>query len=149
MNERYVLDASVAAKWFLHEEEHVEIAEIFLRRMLEDQISLHAPSLIRFELGHVLTKAQRRKRRRIEPDMSLRAYRSFIRMPVTFHDLDDEALINSLEFSVKLHRGFYDSVYVCLAIELECKWLTSERRYGSRLPKDFPTDHVLVLESLA
>ena len=37
-DERYVLDASVAAKWFLDDEDAVDIAEAFLIRFLAKEI---------------------------------------------------------------------------------------------------------------
>ncbi len=40
INERYVLDASVAAKWFLNDEDAVDIAETFLIRFLEAVLKL-------------------------------------------------------------------------------------------------------------
>ena len=42
ISERYVLDASVAAKWFLNDEDAVDIAESFLIRFLAKEIVFYA-----------------------------------------------------------------------------------------------------------
>ena len=58
INERYVLDAPVAAKWFLNDEDVVDIAETFLIRFLAKEIVFYAPHILEYELGHIITRAQ-------------------------------------------------------------------------------------------
>lgn len=145
--DRFVLDASVAAKWYLDDEEHTDEAEIFLLRLLAGGIELHAPRILQYEIGHLLAKAQRRLGRGIDAATAQEAYRTFCALPILYHDLDDTARTDALNFATRYHRGFYDSCYVTLAIHLGCRWLTSERRYGGHLPPGFPTDAVLALET--
>lgn len=146
--DRYVLDASVAAKWYLNDEEHTDEAEIFLLRLLGGEIEFHAPPILQYEIGHLLAKAQRRLGRGIEASTAQEAYRTFCALPIHYHDLDDMARADVLNFANRHHRGFYDSCYVTLAINLSVRWLTSEKRYGRHLLPGFPTDVVLALETI-
>lgn len=147
MPEILVLDASVAAKWYLNDEDLIDEAEEFLVRLLADEIELHAPEVLRYELGHLLTKAQRRVDQPIDGNQSEEAYRTFCGLPITFHQLNDTQRQEVLRFANTFHRGFYDSCYVWLAGYLNCRWLTTERRFGGTLPQGYPTEWVLTLES--
>jgi predicted nucleic acid-binding protein len=59
MAERFVIDASVAAKWFLKDsfEDHVELAEEVLIDALAGGVELHAPRLMSYEVCRLLWKA--------------------------------------------------------------------------------------------
>lgn len=142
----YVLDASVAAKWYLPSEDDAEAALDWLRRCLADEIELHAPIILMYELAHVLTKAQRLTRGHITEEDTADAYATFCELPITFHTLDDAALLEALRLANRLQRGFYDCSYVVLAMRLKCRWPTSERRYGG-FPSDVITDHVAPLSA--
>jgi predicted nucleic acid-binding protein len=144
----YVIDASVSAKWFLHDEELVDVAEDFLTELLADKIELHAPIILQYELAHTLTKTQRQKGRPLTPKMCIDAYQSFSGYHIVFHNIDYEERMKALKFANKFHRGFYDSTYIGLAIKLDCPWLTSEKTFRGVLPPGFPRKHILTLESL-
>lgn len=143
----FVLDASVAAKWYLNDEDHTEEAEIYLLRLMTGEVEFHAPRILQYEIGHLLAKAQRQLGRGISAAAVEEAYRTFCALPIHYHDLDDAIRTDALKFANRYHRGFYDSCYVCLALTLGCHWLTSERRYGGKLPPGFPAGVVLALEA--
>ena len=147
INERYVLDASVAAKWFLNDEDAVDIAETFLIRFLAKEIVFYAPHILEYELGHIITRAQRSGRQRIETDQAIEAYRTFSELPIVFCDLSVQDRQTILDFAIRFNRGFYDATYIVLANKLDCIWLTSEKRYRTNLPHDFPEHLILTLES--
>ncbi len=147
MPETLVVDASVVAKWYLDDEELVDEADRFLVRILSDEIEAHAPEVLRYELGHLLTKAQRQSQRPIDRTQSEEAYREFCRLPINFHQLGDGERQQVLGFANTFHRGFYDSSYAWLAEFLGCRWLTSEQRYGGTLPPGYPVSLILSLES--
>jgi len=146
--EHFVIDASVAGKWFLDDEESVDIARVVHVKMLADEIKLHAPVILYYELGNILTKAKRRKDRPLTAERSREAYEYFLEIPITFHDQDTDNKMATLDFANKHHRSFYDSTYICLAIDLGYKWLTAERRFRGGFPPSFPIEHVQILESL-
>jgi len=146
--EFYVIDASVAAKWYLNDENLIDKAEDFLVRLLANEIVLHAPEVLRYELGHLLTKAQRRGNRPINRNQCEEAYHTFCELPITFHQLNDIQRQEVLSFANNFNRGFYDSSYIWLAGHLGCQWVTAEGRLGRELLSGYPVERVLTLESL-
>jgi len=147
MKNSYVLDASVAAKWFLDDEELVEIAREFLIRFLKREIVFYAPSILKYEIGHLLTRAYRTGERVTKKECE-KAYKIFCTLPIKFYHLTDLQREKALNFANRYYRGFYDSCYLILAQEIKCRWLVSERRYKGALPKGFPTKYILTLESI-
>ena len=147
MTDRFVLDTSVVAKWYLNDEELIAEAEGLLVRLLAGEIEVHAPEIMRYEMGHMLTKAQRQQRRPLNRTESEQAYRFFCSLPITFHQLDDSQRQGVLAFANTFSRGFYDSCYSWLAGSLGCKWLTDDRRFGGALPPGYPAERILTLAS--
>jgi predicted nucleic acid-binding protein len=148
MIERLVLDCSVAAKWCLPDEELMEAAEQVLFQCLHGRIELHAPDLIKYELGNVLTRAQRAQKPRLTRVGAEKAFQRFCSLAISFHPLSDTLLNRALLFANRFHRNFYDACYIQLAEELDCPWLTAERKFLGPLPPGFPTHRVRVLASL-
>ena len=142
---RYVLDASVAVKWFLDDEESVDEAEELLNRLLGGDIEAHAPTILLYEVGHVLSKAQRKSRQEMEAEKTRRAYERFCGLAVIYHELNHVERREALEFAIRFRRSFYDAVYISLAMKLDCTWLTAEKRYDGPLPRGFPGHHIETL----
>jgi predicted nucleic acid-binding protein len=142
---RYVLDASVVAKWFLDDEESVVAAEEVLEDLLAGDIEAHAPVILPYEVGHVLSKAQRKSRREMEAEKTRRAYERFCGLPVRYHELNDSEKREALELAIRFRRSFYDAVYILLAMKLDCRWLTAEKRYDGPMPQGFPRHHIETL----
>jgi predicted nucleic acid-binding protein len=63
MAEFTVLDASVAAKWFLRDEQEtlIEEADELLLRLLAGDIELYAPRVIYYEVCQLLNRACRQR----------------------------------------------------------------------------------------
>ena len=133
-DERYVLDASVAAKRFLDDEDAVDIAEAFLIRFLAKEIVFFAPHILAYEFGHIVTRAQRSGRRRIETDQATEAYRTFSELPIVFCDLAVQDRQTILDFAIRFHRGFYDATYIVLANKLNCMHMVDQRKTISDKP---------------
>jgi predicted nucleic acid-binding protein len=103
----FVVDASVALKWFLPEV-HSDAAA----RLLREGYRLHAPDLIRAEFGNVLWKKWRRKE--IAADAARCMLRDFLRFPLDIHTTDN-LLPAAWEIAEEFERTVYDSLYVALA----------------------------------
>jgi len=120
-----VVDASVAAKWVLHEpgrEHSLRILDAYEAA----EVALLAPSLLPIEVGSVLTKRQRRNQ--LSPGQVREAFRMFeIRCPV----LTDvrEQMGSAMELAA-LHRlAIYDCLYLALALERGCALITADRKF--------------------
>ena len=116
----FVVDASVAAKWFL-EEEHTAAA----LRLLEVAQFLHAPDLFSLELDHVLTKKVRRGELSEEEGEEIRE--ALERFPI--QKFPSEAL-RDLAFAMACATGraLYDCLYLALAALHGVRMVTADRK---------------------
>ena len=120
-----VVDASVAAKWRLNDEELVDEAGLLLDQHLAGGMILLAPSLIRYELANTFEQA-RRAGRISEHDVII-AMRDFFAFRIHAPD-DSDALIESASrVAARLGLSVYDATYVAFAEELGVTLVTNDR----------------------
>ena len=114
-----MVDASVAAKWVLHE------ADSDAARRIVEQAQLMAPDLLWAELGSLLWRRQRNGEltaaQAREMLLTLRAFR--IRTHGMF-----PLLPLALEIAMTIGHSVYDCVYLALADEEDCRVVTADRR---------------------
>lgn len=146
MPDQYVVDASVAGKWFLNDETGIQAATDFLVQLLADEIILHAPELLRYEFGNILTRAQRDDGRPIDHQQSLEALDIFHEYPITYHDLSKQAFLETLSFANQSRCSFQDSSYLWLAISLNCRLPTADMKFVQTLPPDVVRNHIETLQ---
>ena len=146
MTEQFILDCSVAAKWYLFDEQETDAARTFLLKLVEGRVELHAPDALKYELGHVLSKAQRAHKPRFSRIESERAYHHFCNLHIHYHELEISALQEAFYFGNRFHRNFYDACYLWLAEKLDCRWLTAERKFLGPHPLGFPEHRILLLD---
>ena len=104
-----VVDASVAAKWFLPEV-HSEDA----LRLLDEPYRLLAPDLLYSEVGNTLWK--RVVKKEISQKQSIE-------------------IMGALEVACRTGRTVYDSTYLALAAHHDCRLVTADRRFYNALIK--------------
>lgn len=136
----YVLDASVAVKWFL-EEEHSEAA----LRLLDARHHLHAPDFSLLELDHVLAKRMRRGE--LETSEAWEIRQAIRTLPVLRHRFE---LFSELAFELAAAsgRGIYDCVYLALALVLGVEVVTADRRFYDALVPGPLADALLWVEDV-
>ena len=132
-----VLDAGVAAKWWLPgtEEDLREESLQLLKRYAEKEIQFIVPDLFWWELGNILWKAvqQRRCSRSLaEKALSETRDRKFPTVPSC--DLLADAFVIAIQFD----RTFYDSLYVALAVGFKAELVTADERLANALAAYFP-----------
>ncbi|OGP61454.1 MAG: hypothetical protein A2V67_12225 [Deltaproteobacteria bacterium RBG_13_61_14] len=147
MTERLVLDCSVAVKWYLLDEEDSDLARFFLLSFLNHDIEFHAPELLKYEVAHALTKAQRSQKRRFSQTEIQEGFHHFLKLPVKFHSLSDSVLEEVIAFANRFHRNFYDRCYLWLAEQWDCAWLTAEMKFHGPFPLGFPKNRIRLLGS--
>ena len=121
MTPTLVIDASVAVKWFVREEQSDEA-----RRLAESGAKLVAPRLIGLEVAAALSKKARRKL--VDPavvDTCVDA------LPIFFDELiDDGALVRSaVSIALDLDHALYDCLYLEAARRREAVLVTSDLRF--------------------
>ena len=117
----YVVDASVAAKWFI-QEIHTEEA----RRLLTRAHQLSAPDLLWLELHSIVCRRIRSKQLHREHGLPiLAALHAFPIQIFPSADLLDAATGIALDTACSL----YDCIYIALAVFLDARVVTADRRF--------------------
>jgi predicted nucleic acid-binding protein len=131
----YVIDASVAVKWFLPEA-NSDKADALLNALLNQRLYLIAPDLLIPEVVNTLWK-----RSVLTNEISLREAREscadLVSLPVRV--LSSAAIaVRALEFSAQERHSVYDALYVVLALERGCEFVTADQPLVNKLGGKFP-----------
>jgi len=129
-----VVDASVAAKWFLPEPG----AEAALR-LLNGRRRLIAPDLIHAEIGNIAWKLCARKV--LSAEEATEMIEHLLSMPLEIHE-SGPLLPQALEIAIATDRTVYDSLYLALAVELDATVITADHRWTNAL-KPTPLAHFI------
>ena len=122
----WVIDASVALRWFLEEEVHQSADEV-LKKVVEDPCRFTVPELFAFEVYAVLE--------RLHPD-GLRVFRKgiipLLQGGLLRHPMTEELAVKANRFVKKGLTG-YDACYAALASDLKGCWLTFDKKAHKRI----------------
>ncbi|NIR46303.1 MAG: PIN domain-containing protein [Gemmatimonadetes bacterium] len=121
----YVVDSSVAVKWYVPEP-----GSGLASRLFDEAADLHAPDLLASEFGNTLwKKAQRGELSGSEASSIVRALPL---VPLELHS-SLALLEGALEIAVRTARTVYDCLYIALAVALDCRLITADRRLSNAL----------------
>ena len=128
-----IVDCSVAVKWYVSEQ-HSEFAS----RLLDGSHELHAPDLLFPEFGNTLWKKHRLGELTQTETRSI--LRALCTVPLETHP--SEVLLKAaVELALHTDRSVYDSLYVALAMLLDCPFVTADQRLVSALQRSgLPAD---------
>jgi predicted nucleic acid-binding protein len=117
---RYVVDASVAAKWLVPE----PLTEAALR--LRDRgHTLFCPDLLYLEVGNVLWKKVRSEE--LGEETARPMLRALFEAPLR-PEPSAAILPAAWEISVRYGRSVYDALYLALSVALDAPLVTADRR---------------------
>ena len=132
----YVLDASVAAKWFLPAGETLtDEAVALLKRFAAGRLGLLVPDLFWPEVGNIFWKAGRSGRmstasaREAVSALSACGIRTTPSLPLLGH---------ALEIATEFERTVYDAIYMALAVESNHSLVTADERLANAMAAYFP-----------
>ena len=115
-----IVDASVAVKWFV-EEDDSDVAGA----LLSGDIVVHAPRLLATELANALWKNWRREKVSLQQARSaLGAVRQIVGQ---WHDVEP-LLDRAVQLSFELDHPVYDLTYLSLAEMLQLRCVTADHR---------------------
>lgn len=123
---RWVIDASVAAKWLVPEEGS-DLAVALL------EAELLAPDLLFAEVANILWKKQARSE--MDAATALAAGRWLAQVPFAVHDCAT-LMPAALELSLRLRHPAYDCFYLALAIREGCSLITADRKLAATCQDD-------------
>lgn len=133
----YVLDASVASKWFLPAETEPLSEEAWgvLKKFQADEMRLIVPDLFWAELSNVLWKVVRQGRcERNAAESALSTLRG-----LQFPTVPSLGLIETAFSLACAHaRSVHDCIYVVLALESKATLLTADEKLVNALAGIFP-----------
>jgi predicted nucleic acid-binding protein len=132
-----VLDASVAAKWVLppeHEElafEAIQVFDMFSR----GEIELLIPDLFWAELGNILWKAARSGR--LTKATASEALDFLLGLRLTCFPMQPLAA-EAARIAFHFDRPVYDSIYLALALDQSCPFLTADKKLVNAVGASLP-----------
>lgn len=130
-----VIDASVALKWQLRDEEATSQADALLEDFLDSKLDLLAPTLFDYEITNALKVAVNMGR--LSENEAIVAITEFQQYSIERYDFRD---IQSLSFKLAyLHqRSAYDGAYLALAQFNKLWFYTGDRRLFNAVGKTLP-----------
>lgn len=134
----FVIDASVAAKWFLPEE-HTDAA----LRFLDESLALSVPDLLFAEFGNLLLK--RVNRGHLSERDARRIVKTLLAAPLEIEQSERHVEL-ALDIAVKLGLTVYDSLYVAVAAARKDRLVTADRRLYEAVARSALAGHVLWVE---
>jgi predicted nucleic acid-binding protein len=127
---RYVLDSSVAFKWFVRETDS-DAALRFCDDFLAGAHQLLAPDIFPFEIAHALTRAERQSR--IAHPQALQLIGEALKILPALHP-GLPLLPRAAELSSQARIGVYDCLYIALAERENCSLVTADQRLVNLFP---------------
>ena len=133
----FVLDASIAAKWYLPEKDEtlVEPARQLLGDYLRNEVQFIVPDVFWAEFGNIMWKAARLQRITTDGSFSGLALLKDLNIP-TYPSSD--FLAEALQIALVHGRTFYDSSYVALAVRTNTDLITADERLANALAAHLP-----------
>ncbi len=136
----FVVDASVAIKWFLP-----EIHSDAALRLLAGEHTLHAPDLIFSEFGNVLWK--RFRRGEISKKEAGAIIEALLALPLRVQS--SQSLISlALEIACGVNRTVYDSLYLAAAMTYQFPLVTADAKLYRSVSKGRFSAHLVWVEDL-
>jgi predicted nucleic acid-binding protein len=132
-----VVDASVAAKWYLPERDEtlVRPARQLLGDYLCNDVEFIVPDIFWPEFGNIMWKAARVKRISSDRSFSGLALLKDLNIP-TYPSSD--FLVEALQIALAHGRTFHDSLYVALAVRTRTNLITADERLANALAAHLP-----------
>ncbi len=137
----YIVDASVAIKWFIPEI-HSEVA--LQARRLRDR--LHVPAFMTLELGNVIAKKIRRGELTREEGKTI--LKELRHLPLQRH-ADERLFPAAYELALDTQQSLYDCLYLALAEAVDGRMITADRKFYQALTGGPYNPRLVWVEDLA
>ena len=130
-----MVDASVALKWFLPESGNFE-AEKLLTAFLIGTVNLYAPDLLLIEAASALWRRSV-VLKELTPSDAKAIYRDLLTLPLNFQP-SERLAAPAFSLAIAHRHSAYDSVYCALAIEMDCEFITADRKLAVKVGRVLP-----------
>ncbi|MDA3939431.1 MAG: type II toxin-antitoxin system VapC family toxin [Spirochaetia bacterium] len=126
---RYILDASVAVRWYVKGTEHHN-ANIVLEKLIEEPEMFAVPELFTYEMLSVLYRHSPEAEQIFGTDINRILHSGILRYPMT------ENIYTRANRFIQPGITGYDAVYIALAEELEGIWLTFDKKAHNKIASE-------------
>ena len=134
---KLVVDASVVVKWYVPEVDTDKAVSI-----LESGQVFCVPDLAVSEIGNILWKKCRLKE--LSKKEVLTISTEIRSCPLHIHSAI-ELVEATLEIATVFDRTFYDSLYLALAVHLDCKFITADKKLFHSICNSELGENILLL----
>ncbi|MBN4004621.1 type II toxin-antitoxin system VapC family toxin [Nostoc sp. LPT] len=137
---QYVLDASIAIKWFIP-----EVYSDAARRLVTNNHTFLVPDFFFPEVGNVLWK-----RVRSGEDTAENARQTLTDLnavPVEVY-LSQPLMPLALDIAIQSDRAVYDSLYLAFAITQQCQMVTADEKFYNALKTSSYASNLLWVENI-
>ncbi len=134
---RLVIDANIAAKWYLPEADS-ETAEM----LFADGLEFHAPDFLATEFANIYWKHS------VAGRTSLDAWRKASRQlkkAIPYWHSDEQLHDQALELAITHKHPIFDCIYLALAIQIDGIVVTADKQFCNQFE---PTEHRLRVMAL-
>jgi predicted nucleic acid-binding protein len=129
-----VVDSSIVFKWFVAEDDS-DIAHSVLDAWKMQKLKCHAPDWMLAEVGNILWKRQRRTE--ITTDFASDCLKDVNALPLEWADARS-LLPAAMTLAMTHGRTVYDSIYLALALRLNCPFVTADDRLANAVAPHVP-----------
>ncbi len=126
---KYVIDASVALRWYIEEERH-ECADEVLRRLVREPEDFAVPELFGYEIFSTLFRIHPKPLETFEEGIIPLLQSGLLRYPLT------DGIAQRAARFIGMGLTGYDSMYVSTAEELGALWLTFDGKAHSLIQRE-------------
>ncbi len=120
-----IVDACVATKWHLTDEQDVDKATLLLIRFAQGQMEIVAPGHIRYEVPAAITRATRGRTPRITRQQGQEALQEFLGLGLRTFD-PGQLVLPAYQLVHQYGCSFYDALYLALAQQFSLTLITAD-----------------------
>jgi len=136
----FIVDASVAVKWYVNEELREKALEL-RKDFVSGKVDLGAPSLILYEVGNAI----RHHPGATEAECT-NAVIQLKNLGIAIHDLNEATTSTASRLAFKEKVTFYDAAYLSLAETLNAKLVTADNELYEQLSNESRSLSLLLRE---
>lgn len=133
---RWIVDASVALKWHLRDEQYVPQADALFKAFSLGEAEIRSPSFIRYEIANALLIASQRGR--IDFEVAQEQFRDFLALAIHQSEDADDLVTSAMDLASKLNVTVYDALYLALADQLGSALVTADRQLYDKARSTLP-----------
>ncbi len=125
---KYVIDTSIAVKWFCRDENDAEIALQLRQQLLDGICSITAPDLLIYELANAL---------RHNPNFTGKdvkaALDSVFEMGIDIREADGSVIARAVDIAFRFNVTVYDACFMALSQIEKKSFLTADSKFIKRI----------------